>query len=73
MFGVNVGDGVERVARRIWVAACGQCGAFHGHADFELGRKQVARLQKQQLVIEIAKSLFWLNLQIQTLSHRVAQ
>jgi hypothetical protein len=43
----------------------GQRAALDRHAFFELRGKQIARLQKQQLVIEVTEGLLRLDVQIQ--------
>ena len=64
MLGVNLCHGVEHVARGIWVGALGQGGALDGHAFFQVFRKEATGFQKEQLVIEVAKGVFGLDLQI---------
>ena len=40
MLGVKVGDGVEQITRRLWVAAWGQGVALKGVAFFQFGGKE---------------------------------
>ncbi|MBK7120182.1 MAG: hypothetical protein IPH64_14995 [Comamonadaceae bacterium] len=65
VLGVNLGDGVQRVSRRVGVRALGQRAAFDRHAFLDFRREQLARLQKQQLVIEVAEGFLGLDVQIQ--------
>ena len=65
MVGVDLGHGVQGRAGGIGVAALGQRHAVKGHAFFDLGGEEGARLQKQQLVVEVAESVLGLEVQCQ--------
>lgn len=65
MLRVNLGHCVQTRARGIRIAAFRQGGAFKGHALFDLRREQCPGLQKQQLVIKVAKGIFRFQVQRQ--------
>ena len=64
MLGVQVGDCVNKVARGVRAGAFGQGLTVKGHAFFQLSRKQLARLQKDEILVIVAKGLLWLQVQI---------
>ena len=64
VFGVDLGHGVERIFGHVRVAAGGKCVAFKSHAFFQLRRKCRTFAQKHQALIEVAKGLFRLQLQL---------
>ena len=64
MLRVNVGHGVELLFGQIRLAACRQRMAIKGHALFKQVGKQRSGLQKNQLFVVFAKTLFWLDLQV---------
>ena len=72
MVGVNFAHGVQRFFGCIRAATGRQRSAFEGHAFFYFSREQVTRLQKKQLVIEIAKSLFGFQVHIEFVALFVA-
>src|SRR3990167_137957 len=72
MLGVNFGNRVQRVARCIRVAALGQGAALEGHALFKFGMKQGPWLQKQKLILKVAKGILGFEMQRQGGAHPVA-
>jgi len=63
MLGVDFGHRVQHVAWRVGVHAFGQGCAIEGHAFLDFLREQRARLQEQQLVVEVAKGILGLQVQ----------
>ena len=64
MIGINFGDGVKHIARRIWVAASRQGVALDGEAFFDVLGEKRARLQKQEVLVKVAKRVFGFEVQI---------
>ncbi len=65
MVGIELGNGVEHIAWGVGIAALGQSGAFDGQALFDFGGEQRARFQKDELVVEVAKSVFGFQVQVE--------
>ena len=65
VIGVDFAHCVQRIFRRIGIAASWQGSAFKRHAGLSLFGEQRTRLQKQQLVVEVAKRLLGLQMQIE--------
>ena len=64
MLRVDLAHRVQNILGRVGAAALRQGVAFKGHAGFDFGCKQRARLQEDQLVVEVAKSLLRLQMQV---------
>lgn len=65
MLRINFGHCVQAGARGIRIAAFRQGDAFKGHAFLDLRREQRPGLQKEQLVIKVAKGILWFQVQRQ--------
>ena len=65
MLRIDLRDRVEPRAGGIGIAALGQRGAVKRHSLFDLCRKKIAWLQEQQLVVEVTKRIFGLQMQRQ--------
>ena len=63
MVGINFGHGVQDIAWRVGVASLRQRHAIEGHALLCFCGEQSAGLQKQQLIVEIAKSVLGFEVQ----------
>jgi hypothetical protein len=72
MLGVNIGHGEQRIFGRGRVAACGQGAAFQRQAHLQFGGEQRAGLQKQELVVEVAKGFLGFDLDLQFVADTVA-
>ena len=72
VLGIDLGHGVQRVARRLGVDAFGQGRALEGHALLDVVGEQMARLQEQQLVLVVAKGVLGLQVQRQRGAHAMA-
>jgi hypothetical protein len=73
VLGVDVGDDVERILRHGAAAARGHGVAVKNHAFFQLVRKAVARLDKHQGFVVIAKGLFRLQMQLHGIARLMLQ
>ena len=71
MLRVDLGDGVEHVARSQRVAALWQRMTLDRQPLFDVCGKQRAWLQEQQLVIEITEGVFGLQMQVDPGAHAV--
>lgn len=65
MLRIDLRDRVEPRTGGIGIAALGQRGAVKRHSLFDLCRKKIAWLQEQQLVVEVTKRIFGLQVQCQ--------
>lgn len=72
VFGVDVCHHVDHVFGHVGVAAFGHGAAFKGQAFFDFSGKEGAGLQKDELVVEVAKGFFGLQMQVQLVAGLVA-
>ena len=70
VLGIDFGDRVEHVARRVGVGAGRQ--ALEGHAFLQFGREQAARLQEHQLLVVVAEGFLRLQVQVDPVAGLVA-
>ena len=64
MIGINFRDGIDFVLGCIGTRALWQCSAVKGHTLFKFRRENFAQLQKNQVFIVVAKSVFGLKMQL---------
>lgn len=62
--GIDLRHRVEHVLGHVGIDAGGQGCAVEGHAFFHFLREQRTRLQEQQVLVEVAESLFRLQVQL---------
>ena len=70
MFGVDLGDGVERALRTFARGADGQL--LEGHAFFQVFGEEGTRLQEDELLVVVAKGFLGLEVQVEAVAFFMA-